>query len=146
MILSSTGSPHYISLGIGLGLFSGVAIPLGQVILAFILAVIFRANKVLALAATFITNPYTSPFLYPGLCYLGSKITGNNITIDEMNKFIHDTLYSFSWNNLFDMGWKLLLCYLVGGFVFGIVIGSIGYLITYRIVLFHNKIKAGKNK
>ena len=73
MIIRSTDVPHKLALGVAIGLCCGVAIPLGQMLLAILLAFIFKANKILAAAATFISNPYTTPIIYPFFCYLGIK-------------------------------------------------------------------------
>ena len=146
LIIRSNDTPHRIALGIAIGLFCGVAIPLGQMILAIALAFVFRANKVFAAAATFISNPYTSPIIYPVFCYIGAKIIGVNLTFAEIQKFVHNMISSFSWSELFNMGSNLLICYLVGGILTGLILGIVGYFVTYRLAVIHRKIKIQKKR
>lgn len=49
---------------LAVGLFAAFIIPLGQLLLAALLAVALRANVPLAAAATFISNPITFPPIY----------------------------------------------------------------------------------
>ena len=60
-MIRADGSPHAIALGVAIGLFLGTAIPLGQAILALLFAIVFKANKVVAFAVTWMSNPYTTP-------------------------------------------------------------------------------------
>ena len=141
MLIRAKGTPHSIALGIALGLFAGTAIPLGQMILALILAFIFRANKVFALAATFITNPYTTPFLYTFLCWLGAKVIGFNLTFFEIKEALKDLVVSFDLNAILKLGNKLILSYLVGGTIFGIVLGIVSYFVSKKMIILHRKRK-----
>ena len=146
LIIRSKDTPHHIALGVAIGLFCGVAIPLGQMLLAILLAFIFKANKIFAVAATFISNPYTSPIIYPIFCYIGSKIIGIDLSIAEINKFVTDLIWSFNWSNLCNMGVDLLICYLIGGTLVGIVLGIVGYFVTYRVAMVHRKLKIERRK
>jgi uncharacterized protein len=146
LIIRSNDTPHHIALGVAIGLCCGVAIPLGQMLLAILLAFIFKANKVFAVAATFISNPYTSPIIYPFFCYLGAKIIGVELTFAEIQKFVHDMISSFSWSNLLNMGTNLLVCYLVGGILIGLILGVVGYFVTYRLAVIHKKIRTQRIK
>ena len=141
MLIRAKGTPHSIALGIALGLFAGTAIPLGQVILALILAFIFKANKIFAVAATFITNPYTTPFLYTFLCWLGVKVIGFHLTFFEIKEALKGLVVSFDLNAISKLGNKLIVSYLVGGTIFGVVIGIIGYFVSKKMVVIHRKRK-----
>lgn len=48
--------------GVALGLFAGLVIPFGQILLAGFLALPVRANVSIAALATFVSNPLTLPF------------------------------------------------------------------------------------
>lgn len=48
-----------LSKALGLGLFAGFVVPLGQIPLAALLAIPARANVPAAIGATFVTNPFT---------------------------------------------------------------------------------------
>lgn len=53
-----------VARGVALGLFAGFAIPVAQTPFAALMAVGVRANLPVAAAATFVTNPFTVPFIY----------------------------------------------------------------------------------
>jgi len=50
-----------IARGLALGLFAGLLLPVGQIVLAVLLAASVRANVLVASAATLVTNPLTFP-------------------------------------------------------------------------------------
>jgi uncharacterized protein len=53
-----------VARGAALGLFAGFAVPVAQTPFAALFAVAARANLPVAAVATFITNPFTVPFIY----------------------------------------------------------------------------------
>lgn len=59
-----------------IGLFFGVLLPIGQAIAAGALAVWVRANLPVAVAATFVSNPITTPPIVAGAYYLGAATLG----------------------------------------------------------------------
>jgi len=145
-LIRANGTPHEIALGVAIGLFAGVSIPLGQVILALILAYFLKANKIFAFIFTFITNPYTSPIIYPGLCYLGSRVLGINFTFGQITDSMKNALTSFSLNQLLVLGNSLLLSYLVGGLIVGLIIGVIGYFVSKKFLIAHRLKKSQRRK
>ncbi len=140
-ILRSNGSPHSVAMAIFLGLFIGCFIPIGgQTVIVIILAIIFRTDKVLAFAATWISNPYTVIFLYPIFCYVGSSVLGQGLTFGKINSSIIQTMGTLSWNSLLSLTSELAVAYFVGGAIFGVIFGLIGYYTTYKIVIkYRNK-------
>lgn len=65
-----------IARGVALGLFAGFVLPIGQIVLAALLAMTVRANVIIAAGATLITNPFTFPPIYFAAYTLGSHVTG----------------------------------------------------------------------
>ena len=53
-----------IALGLSIGVFMGLIIPLAQIPLAAVLAIFLRANLPVAVASTLVTNPFTFAPLY----------------------------------------------------------------------------------
>ena len=53
-----------VSRGVALGLVAGFMIPVGQIIVAAVLALSVRANIIVAASFTFVTNPLTFPAIY----------------------------------------------------------------------------------
>jgi|JI10StandDraft_1071094.scaffolds.fasta_scaffold68274_3 uncharacterized protein (DUF2062 family) len=63
-----------VARGLALGLFVGIMIPLVQSPFAALLSVIARANLPVAVVATFITNPFTTPLVLYSAYRLGSLV------------------------------------------------------------------------
>ena len=57
--------------GVALGMVTGIMVPVGQIVLAAVLALPFRANVPTAALTTFITNPFTTPFIWGAAYYIG---------------------------------------------------------------------------
>lgn len=145
-LIRANGTPHEIALGVAIGLFAGVSVPFGQIVLALVLAYFLKANKIFAFIFTFITNPYTSPVIYPSLCYLGSKILGINFTFEQIAASMKNALTSFSLSQLLVLGNSLLLSYLVGGVVVGLIVGFIGYFVSKKFLIAHRHKKSVRRK
>lgn len=65
-----------ISLGLALGIFFGLLIPVAQIPASATLAVLLRANLPMAVASTFVSNPVTFGPLYYGAYRLGKVVLG----------------------------------------------------------------------
>lgn len=65
---------HSVARGLALGLFTGFLIPLGQSPAAALLALSMRANILVAVAATLITNPLTFAAIYFAAYQLGNRL------------------------------------------------------------------------
>lgn len=65
--------------GVALGIAAGIIIPLGQIFVAAMLALPFRANVPVAAALTFVTNPATTPLVWLFANWLGGLL----LRVDE---------------------------------------------------------------
>lgn len=65
-----------VATGVAIGLFIGLLIPVAQILLAAVVAVVLRANIPVAAAGTLITNPLTVPPIYYAAYQLGAWATG----------------------------------------------------------------------
>jgi len=57
--------------GVALGMLVGIVIPFAQIIFAALLSLTVRANVPVAALTTFVTNPFTTPFIWAGAYQLG---------------------------------------------------------------------------
>jgi uncharacterized protein (DUF2062 family) len=107
-----------ISHALLVGLFSA-AIPIpGQMILAIILGLFFRANLLFAAALVWISNPFTMGPIALVAYYLGRSI-------------LHTPPISFSSLPIFFKNIHLIWQpFLFGSLVLGVILGSLGYLIS----------------
>lgn len=67
-----------IALGMALGVFFGLLIPIAQIPFSATLAVILRANVPMAVASTLVTNPVTFGPVYYGAYHLGVWVLGKD--------------------------------------------------------------------
>jgi uncharacterized protein (DUF2062 family) len=65
-----------VALGVALGVFFGLLIPIAQIPLSVAAAVVLRANIPAAAASTLVTNPITFGPVYYGAYHLGAWVTG----------------------------------------------------------------------
>ena len=63
---------------LALGLFAAFILPIGQFLLAALLALVIRANVPLAAATTLVTNPLTFPPIYYAAYRLGSALLSHS--------------------------------------------------------------------
>ncbi|MEZ5457775.1 MAG: DUF2062 domain-containing protein [Steroidobacteraceae bacterium] len=66
---------------VGIGLFFGLLLPVGQFVFAIAAAVVLRAHLGIAAASTLITNPLTFGPVYWLAYQLGLRLTGGSVTV-----------------------------------------------------------------
>jgi uncharacterized protein (DUF2062 family)/trans-aconitate methyltransferase len=124
--------PGRAAAAVFLGIFIGIVPIYGfQALAAIGLAVIFRLNKPLILASTFINNPLLQPAII-----LSSIETGNFLRYGHFR--------SLSFSSLAHVPTKDdLLSWIAGSLVLGIIGGGIGALITAVVVHLKSPVNAG---
>lgn len=60
--------------GVALGMLVGIIVPFAQILFAAMLSVTIRANLPVAAATTFITNPFTTPFIWAFSYKVGERL------------------------------------------------------------------------
>jgi uncharacterized protein len=65
-----------IAMGFAVGTFIGLLVPFAQIPIAGGISIALRANLPATVAATFVTNPLTTPVIYYGAYHLGAWVTG----------------------------------------------------------------------
>lgn len=65
-----------VATGLAIGLLFAFLLPFGQFLVAAAIAVWVRANLPIAVAATFVSNPVTTPVILAGAYYLGALVLG----------------------------------------------------------------------
>ncbi len=121
------GDPHYIALGMGIGIFIGITptIPLHTVI-ALTLALIFRGSKVAAAIGVWVSNPLTIPVFYLASYKAGRFFLGNvSPFVDKPHSILE----------LLELGMDVAFAMTVGGIIIGIPPGVAAYFITRKIFI-----------
>ena len=126
-LIKQDGSPANRARGMAIGVFSGCFPFFGfQTLIGILLATMFKGNKILAAAATWISNPFT----YVPLYWFNFKI--GSFLLNQENPYPKD-LDSVPFEHLWDQGLyfsnRLLLGSMLVGLFLGSLTGSIFYLI-----------------
>jgi len=144
-LVKQTGTPESVARGVAIGFFVGLLIPMGgQIILAVALAFLFRANKIMAMACTWISNPWTAVLIYPFQCYIGSKAIGGDLTIHSLETTIKAFLAEPSFRAFMDLGQDIVVPFFLGGAMLAIPTAIVTYYATYGMIASHRKRAAAK--
>jgi uncharacterized protein len=152
-IIHINDSPHRIARGVALGFFIAWTPAIGtHILMVLALSFIMRANKIAALVSIWINNPFTMiPMYYPGYLVgrsVVSSFTGRPglKTAQVMELFkqfdsVGDVLVNFHrpefWHGLFQVFLRIGIELWVGCILLGILTAAIGYLATYRFIVWH---------
>lgn len=137
-MMKHPGSPESIGRGVAIGCFAAFFIPFSfQMPVAFLLAVVFRAARILALVFTWISNPLTIAFLYPLQCYIGSYLIRRPLTYPMVTEMLSKILRHPSPGSLASVGTELMASFFAGGLLFGTIAALIGYFASIYIVKRH---------
>lgn len=123
-------------MGVAIGLFCAFIIPVGQIVLAAMLAIYLRGNLAVAALSTFVTNPLTFPPIYFAAYLLGSWMLGQKAAESQVASTISDLAEESdqglveglsSWiSGIGDLGAPLLL----GMLTFSVVSCLLGYVLV----------------
>jgi uncharacterized protein len=139
-LISSKNPPWYDARGVGLGLAIGFGIPVGghMVILAF-LRLALRFNFIVAVAFTWVCNPFNMLFIYYGFYLLGSMLLGRSpeIRFDSFESLLDPlsdkTYFWEAFQYFLALGREILVAWALAAAIVAIVSGISGYLLTYYI-------------
>jgi hypothetical protein len=128
-ILSVKESPRKIALAFALGVFIGMSPLLGiHTILGIVTAWIFRLNKFVTIVGVFVTNPWTIVPIYTFGTWVGAKLLGTDRLIPDIDwahLTVTELLHTFG---------PLLLPFIVGSTLLGVVSAGLSYFLVYRMV------------
>ena len=127
-LLRLQGHPRSIARGLAFGTFAGFFPLFGlQMIIAVLLATLFRGNKFAAMAATWISNPFTYVPIFLFNFQVGRLLL--NLHIDSY----HQETIEFNWNSwqsLSNEGLEVTITLFYGCFVIGLIAGIGIYFIS----------------
>jgi len=113
-LLTFKDTPHRLGLAFGLGVMLGI-LPGTGALAAAACATFFRLNLPLAVAGTFLMNPFTMVFVYGGSYALGRWLLGETAAVP--------------W-----LGARIVLRTLVGNVLLAVGFGVVGYLVVVGLV------------
>ena len=135
-----------IALGVALGIFFGLLIPIGQIPLSATTAVLLRANLPVAVASTLVTNPVTFGPIYYGAFRLGKVILGEPEASQEQTEALLEQHASaddeaLSWTERLGALWEWVTTtgkpLVVGLSIVATLCGLAAYAVTSLIWSWH---------
>ncbi len=110
-----------ITAGISIGLFFGSLPIVGQMLLSAIMAIALRVNMPIAVVSTFISNPFTMPFLYTANYYFGAWLMGREaVKLDDMD---------WTLDSLLQLGGDILVPLFFGSIVVGVILSGVSFIV-----------------
>ena len=146
-VLHANDPPHALALGLAIGVFVAMTPTIGaQMVIAAAIAASFRANKVLAMAAVWISNPATMLQIYYVNWRIGRHFVEAGMVDDESavqaqitriiesiggmsNLFFHLLDKAF-WSEVLRLVWALGIELWIGSFLVGLICALPSYLIA----------------
>lgn len=125
-LLRLSGPPEAIARGLACGVFAGLFPLFGlQTILGICLALIFRGNKIIAAAGTWVSNPLTYVPIYAFNFHLGKWLLQKNSLTD---------ISLGSWQEFKVLGSEIIWTLFVGCFTVGMVGGICSYFLGLTLI------------
>lgn len=162
-IIHVDDSPHRIALGVSLGIFTAFLPFLGlHTLTAFALAFFIRANKVVAVLCSWISNPLTViPIFVP--CYVFGRAVVSifkHSPVTDLNQVteILQRLFSLSslttvmtsadfWKEMASLFGKIGFELITGCLIVGVTLAVISYFATRKMIIVHrNKVAHSHRK
>ena len=124
-------SRHGVALGVSIGIFFGLLIPIAQIPFSVGAAVVLRANVPAAAASTLVTNPVTFAPVYYAAYRVGARLTGAEVEAspDLPVPLEPDTDSRSIWQRLSDVGAPLIT-----GLALFACIGGLGMYLLISLI------------
>ena len=144
-------TPHRIALGTACGVFCSPLPMFGQMVLGMILARAFGGNVVASIPWTWISNPFTTPFIWYGGYRLGMVITPGDwplISFQRLNKIVEkfgNLSIADGFASVYAVVVEIFVPLLIGTVVVGLIWGAISYFIALRWVIILQARRTARN-
>ena len=106
-----------------------------HMVLALIVAFVFRLNKVATIAGAWVNNPYTMPFVFYGCFRFGEWILGMRIPSPSFE--------SYTLKSLLKAAVPYAAPLFLGTTVVGLAAAAVAYVVVYRIAV---RVKSARRK
>jgi uncharacterized protein (DUF2062 family) len=136
-VLHVKDTPHRIALGAALGVFVALTPTMGfQMLLVVVLAMVFRANKVVGLPFVWISNPLTAGPIYGSGFLLGKLMLGGNYRAPDFAAALaaHGSWWGERMANAILAWWHVTMEVFLPLWLGGVVMGGVAGTATYFLV------------
>lgn len=128
LIFTIKDTPHRIAAAFAIGVFIGMSPLLGlHTVLGILAAWALRLNKMATIVGVYITNPWTIIPIYTFSTWVGARCLG-------INKLLPDIDWKhLTFSGLLNEFSQMLMPFIVGTILIGIISAILGYAVVYRI-------------
>ena len=134
--ISAETDERSLAAGFAVGVFFSFTPLLSlHMVLALIVAVVFRFNKVATVAGAWVNNPYTMPFVFYGCFRFGEWILGMRIPSPSFE--------SYTLKSLLKAAVPYAAPLFLGTTVVGLAAAAVAYVVVYRIAV---RVKSARRK
>jgi len=134
--ISAETDERSLAAGFAVGVFFSFTPLLSlHMVLALIVAVVFRFNKVATIAGAWVNNPYTMPFVFYGCFRFGEWILGMRIPSPSFE--------SYTLKSLLKAAVPYAAPLFLGTTVVGLAAAAVAYVVVYRIAV---RVKSARRK
>jgi uncharacterized protein (DUF2062 family) len=150
-LIREKGSGYFVAMGAVVGLMVGMIIPMGgQTLIALFLAWMLKVSKTAACTFTFISNPWSVIFIYPFQIWFGGLFSGIKISQQTITNFIKAgneiDFLAFDFSSMGEFlkqeGTGILINFVIGGAILGLIISLIAYPLLIQFLNRHQKKRA----
>lgn len=136
------GTPYSIAAGLAFGAAVSFTPLIGfHFILAALFAWVFRANILASAIGTAVGNPWTFPFIWPGIIFLGKMLGAGNgevlpegMTLAMLFGHIVAALLHLDFIFLSEVAWPVIFPMLVGGVPAAVAVWFVIYLLSRPLI------------
>ena len=140
-LIRQRGTASNLALSVAVGIFFGFVVPLLQMFLAILAAWAFKANKLVAAACTWVSNPLTYAIIFPINVYIGGFFIKSEFDYEQLKQFSLSTFFTdFSKVMAFLLSDGMLM-FMIGGAIIGGIISILSYFAVYFIIKKHRQEK-----
>ena len=131
--------PERLAAAWAVGLTIGFSPLMGlHTVLALLLALIFRLNKVDVFLGTLVINPWTLPVYFPVAVFVGKRITGVSVP-----RFVlphpEEVLHAAVWREHAPWLRSVLLTWGAGATVLALVAGAVTFVVLRQMIRIHRR-------
>ncbi|MDI3492562.1 MAG: uncharacterized protein PWP17_444 [Desulfomicrobiaceae bacterium] len=127
-----------IALGVAVGVFCS-AIPVGQMLVAVVLAFFLRCSKLAAALGTWVTNPLNLPIVLPIFFLIGKTVLPVDVPAVSWKQMM-----ALSTVDMFRVGWDWFLVTTFGGFCITLPGAIVAYHVVARLVRAYHTMRAAR--
>jgi len=145
-LLGLDDTPHNIALGVAIGIVVAFQPIVGiQMVVSAVICKLVGANVAAGVPWAWITNPVTIAPIYYATYRVGVLFTGGAKTYADIERVVKQ-IFALDWSRGLVEGYYLLADIfwptVIGGFIVGITIAAVFYVLTRRAVVAYRKRRA----